>query len=352
MKKEKIINGIQQIGIGVVDANKVFNWYRKYLGFDILVFQDVAPANLMTRYTDGMIHNRYAMLAMNMIGGGGLEIWQYKDRIPKHATEPFLLGDLGINVMKIRSNAIEKVHETLKQLTPQFLTSIENETHFFFSDPWGNLVQVVHDDYCFCKTSSSSGGVLGAIVGVSNMDTALNFYQRLLGYETQVSERSEVFTDFKELAGAQYTFRRILLKHPKKQVGGFGELYGPSEIELIQVLDREPVKIYKDRLWGDLGYMHLCFDVSGIDVLYAEAEKLGYGFTVDSANSFDMGEAAGRFGYVEDPDGTLIEFVETHKVPIIKNLGIYINLKKRNPIKPLSRFLVKALRFHRVKKDI
>ena len=38
-----------------------------------------------------------------------------------------------------------------------------------------------------------------------------------------------------------------------------------------------------------------------------------------------MGEAAGHFSYIQDPDGTLIEFVETHKVPILKKLdGISI----------------------------
>lgn len=34
-----------------------------------------------------------------------------------------------------------------------------------------------------------------------------------------------------------------------------------------------------------------------------------------------MGNAAGHFSYNEDPDGTLIEYVETHKVPIVKNLA-------------------------------
>ena len=41
-------------------------------------------------------------------------------------------------------------------------------------------------------------------------------------------------------------------------------------------------------------------------------------FTVDVDHSFDMGEAAGSFSYTEDPDGALIEFVETHKIPILK----------------------------------
>ncbi len=41
-----------------------------------------------------------------------------------------------------------------------------------------------------------------------------------------------------------------------------------------------------------------------------------------------MGDAAGQFAYIEDPDGTLIEFVETHKVPLVRKLGLSINLPK------------------------
>jgi hypothetical protein len=62
-----------------------------------------------------------------------------------------------------------------------------------------------------------------------------------------------------------------------------------------------------------------------------------------------MGEAAGHFSYIEDPDGTLIEFVETHKVPVIKKLGWYLNLKKRNPNKALPNWMVSTLSFNRVK---
>ena len=75
----------------------------------------------------------------------------------------------------------------------------------------------------------------------------------------------------------------------------------------------------------------------------------GFEFTVDTANSFDMGEAAGRFAYIEDPDGTLIEFVETHKIPIMKNYGWYLDLQKRSPEKPLATFILRALALGRVK---
>jgi len=345
----KIINEIQQIGIGTADARKVFDWYRKHLGFDILVFEDEAPATLMTQYTEGSIQNRLALLALNIVGGGGLELWQFKDRVPAAPQSKIQFGDLGINVMKIRSRDIDSVYRHLCTQNLDQVTPIDQNSHFFLVDPWQNWVQVVKDPYRFANTKSNSGGVLGALIGVRDMDKSLDFYRKLLGYDIVVSDRTGIFEDINHFPGGNGTFRRVCLKHRKRTIGGFGELYGPSEIELVQVLDRQPIATYKGRIWGDLGYIHLCFDVRGMDDLRKEAEVLGHPFTVDSADSFDMGDAAGRFGYVEDPDGTLIELVETHKVPLLKSLGIYIDLKKRHPEKPLPKWLIKLLRVHRVR---
>ena len=350
------VNGIQQIGMGVNDAKAVFNWYRKHLGFDILVFEDESPATLMTRYTGGSIQNRFALLAMNMKGGGGLEVWQFKDREPKKPEFDLQWGDFGINAMKVRSIAIEKTHSYLKKLQLPLITKLvqsgQSASNFYFKDPWDNLVEVVSDSYTFCSTKSNCGGVLGAIIGVSDMEESIRFYQKLLQYDIIVSDQTGFFADFETLAGGQYCFRRVILKHRSRKVGGFGELLGPTELELIQVLDRNPKCIYENRFWGDLGFIHLCFDIQAMSAFQKMAAALKYPFTVDSANSFDMGKAAGHFGYVEDPDGTLLEFVETHKVPIFKRLGLYINLKERNSLKPLPKWLVKAMRIHRVHNDM
>lgn len=352
---KKIINGIQQIGIGVKDVKAVFNWYRAYLGFDILLFKDEATADLMTKYTDDQVRKRIAFLALNMIGGGGLEIWQFKDRTPKSPKNEITVGDLGIQIMKLRSKDLYASHGILRAQNLQLLTDIENTqatTHFFFQDPWNNLVQVIADNYCYDDTKSNSGGVMGAILGVSDMDTSIRFYKELLGFDSISFDETRVFSDFSMLPGGNENFRRVLLRRSTKEIGGFGELLGPCEIELVQALDRTPNKIYEDRLWGDLGYIHLCFDVQGMDAHRNDAKSIGHPFTVDSAASFDMGDAAGHFSYVEDPDGTLLEFVETHKVPIFKKLGIFINMKKRSPVKPLPRWLVKAMKVHRVKKNL
>ena len=53
--------------------------------------------------------------------------------------------------------------------------------------------------------------------------------------------------------------------------------------------------------------------------------------------------------HIADPDGILIEFVETHKIPLLKKIGWYLNLKNRDPYKPLPDWILKTLKFSRVK---
>ena len=56
-----------------------------------------------------------------------------------------------------------------------------------------------------------------------------------------------------------------------------------------------------------------------------------------------MGDASGHFCYIEDPDGTLIELVETHKIPVVKKLGWFIDMKKRDPERSLPKFLFRMI---------
>ena len=68
------IAGIQQIGIGIPNVHEAFKWYRQHFGMDIPIFEEAAEANLMLPYTGGKAHQRHAILAINMKGGGGFEI--------------------------------------------------------------------------------------------------------------------------------------------------------------------------------------------------------------------------------------------------------------------------------------
>ncbi len=348
-----IISGIQQMGIGVEDVHKAWKWYRKNFGFDVPIFEEAAEAKLMLPYTGGQPQSRHAVLAYNLQGGGGFEIWQYTSRTPKNPDFTVKLGDLGIFITKIKMPDALKAYEFFKNksenLQSQIVIDPAGKQHFYIKDPFNNLFELVLFDDWYKNENKPTGGVGGAVIGVTNIDNSIKFYADILGYDTVVYDKKGIFDDFKTLPGGNEQYRRVLLKHSKPRKGHFSRVLGNSEIELIQALDRKPKKIFENRYWGELGFIHLCYDITGMPAMKEKCIAAGHPFTVDSANSFDMGEAAGHFTYIEDPDGTLIEFVETHKIPVIKKIGWYINLKKRNPAKPLPRIITNSLALMRVK---
>lgn len=348
-----IISGIQQVGIGIPNVHDAFRWYRRHFGIDVKIFEEAAEANLMLPYTGGQPHQRHAILAVNLKGGGGFEIWQYTSRTPELPKFDIRAGDLGLFVARIKADDVKAAFNFLQgtgvNTMNGLLKSPEGKDHFFVKDPFGNIFDIVQGDDWFSDYSFHTGGAAGCMIGVSDMEKAISFYHEILGYDKVVYDAEGRFDDFSALPGGSNTFRRVLVTHSAERQGSFCKLLGKSALELIQVKDRTPNKIFRERYWGDRGFIHLCFDIHGMAEMKALCKAKGHPFTVDSANSFDMGEAAGHFSYIEDPDGTLIEFVETHKIPILKKIGWYLDLRKRDPEKALPNWIVKALRFGRVK---
>ena len=354
-----IIAGIQQIGIGVKDVREASKWYLEHFGMDIKVLEDSATADKMTIYTGGEAHQRTARIMLNMRGGGGFEIWQFRSREPQSPDFEIKIGDFGINAAKVKSADVEKSYSFLKAKGANIISELKQnpagDLHFFVADPYGNVFNVVKGlGFYSNKPSILTGGIAGALIGVSDIDRSKKLYSDILGYDSVVYDTTGEFEDLQGLNGVEgHTFRRCLLRSSKTRVGGFAELLGPTEIELISVVGRTPNKIFENRYWGDLGFIHICWDVQGMDGLGNILKESGFPFTVDSEEnkdkSFDMGEAAGRFTYIDDPDGTWVEFVETHKVPLLKAFGIYLNMKKRDPNKNLPRYLLNAMAFSRVK---
>lgn len=344
----QIITGIQQVGIGVSDIDKNWKVYRKAFGTDISVFDDIAEAKLMTSYTNGEVHSRRAVLALNLNGGGGFEIWQFKSRTPQDPDFKPRLGDLGINAVKLKSKDVEKTYKHLTTVKEMSVTepvaSPDGEFTVLAEDPNGNRFQIVRGNSWFNK-KAESGGVCGVIIGVSDIDAVLPLYQNAFEFNQVIYDKTGVFEDFH----SNKRFRRVLLRKPQQNEGAFSRLFGHVDIELIQILDAEPRKIYQDRFWGDPGFIHFCFDVTDMDRLKEKCAELGYPFTVDSGSTFDMGETSGRFAYIEDPDGTLIEFVQAHKLPLLKKIGWQLDLLNRKEQKPIPDWILKMMRLNRVK---
>jgi catechol 2,3-dioxygenase-like lactoylglutathione lyase family enzyme len=346
------ISGIQQIGIGVPDVYPAWKLYREYFGVNTKIFEERAVADIMAPYMGGVERERHAILAMNLQGGGGFEIWQHLTTPPHPAEFNILPGDSGIFACKIKCKNIPEAYDfySHKQvdISPLYKDGKGND-FFYLRDVYKNIFQLVQNNDCFLNQHKLTGGVHGVMTGTNDMEKSINFYSTLLGYDTVVSDNPGTFEDFGYWEMPNNKFRRVLLTHGKKREGVFSRLLASSEIELVQALDRDDVhKIYEGRMWGDMGFIQLCFDVSNMSALEKRCAEAGYPLTIDSRKKkgkFDMGKATGDFAYNEDPSGTLIEYVETKKIPVLKKLGIYLNIKRFNPDKPIPDWMLKLLRF-------
>lgn len=347
--KAYTISAVQQIGVGTIDFRKSWDWYIEMFGFDVKILEDDTVAERMLPYTGGKAQKRHACIAVNLQGGGGLEIWQYSERRPVEASFRISVGDTGIFAAKIKCRDVRKFHKELTAKWSKCSEIAEDPSGlpcFYVEDLFGNRFQIIQRNDVFIEDHKLCGGIAGAFVGVTDMERSLTFYKDVLGYDKVIYDRTGCFYDWSFLPAGMERYRRVLLGRRGTPNGTFSGLLGTNVLELVQPLDHEPRKIYEGRFWGDPGFIQICYDVTGMDALGEFCRSKGHPFTVDSCPNgerFDMGEASGRFTYIEDPDGTLIEFVETHKVPLIGKLGLYLNMDKRDKDKRLPKFLFRIM---------
>lgn len=345
---EFMITGIQQVGVGTEDFRKSWNWFIEHFGADIRILEDDTVAERMLPYTGGVPQRRHACIAMNLQGGSGYEIWQFSERKPVPCPFEVAVGDLGVLAAKVKCRDVAAFHRALgakwKDCGP--LGTLPDGTPcFWVKDLYGNWFQIVERKDVYLEEKRLVGGLVGAVIGVSDMQASMRFYGEVLGYTRVLSDTTAPYAPDGFLAGGGRLCRRVILGHEPRE-GAFAGLFGASTLELVQALEGESRKVYEGRFWGDPGFIQVCFDVVGMDAFKAFCAAKGHPFTVDSCpngEQFDMGDASGRFTYIEDPDGTLLEFVETHKIPVAKKLGWFIDMKKRDPRKPLPKFLFRVM---------
>ena len=349
-----MIHGLQHIGIGFKDLDTAWKFYKDVLGFNVPLSKSTRIADRMGKLTGGP-QERRVIIALNLLGGALVEIFQFLSKEPLSAPE-LNWGDLGILSIALKVRNIKAAYTRLKEMgvsivnPPKALNDLPEQMYFY--DTEGNLlslVQIPDMEFSLINKNSNIGGIIFPTIGVSDMEKSLSFYSDILGFNTVVYDYTGKDERLSGIPGSDSTQRRVLLKQSKKPTSLFSFYLKGGLIELVQVKEGRHIHRYNSRGWGDRGIMELCLDVNDIETTFRELVDKGAEPVIEAnTDKFDMGGGSSAyFAYIGDPDGTWVELAEITSFPIWGRLKF--DLKNRPKNKPLSPFFLKLLKFARQK---
>ena len=217
---DRLLYGIQQIGIGVTDVFRAEKWYARILKATIKVIEDHNPATHMAPYMGGKSRNKSAIILLNPNGGGGFELWQHTEHSPQFPTREIKAGDLGINYITLHSGNLVSLRNHLSKNHQEFQDISDSELYLI--DPFGNQIHVKQQNELAPKVLVT--GVKECTIGVANLQASIQFYQHF-GYSLIKQKENE------DLIEAS-------LFSKDKSSGRFGTFFGNSTISLIQRKDK------------------------------------------------------------------------------------------------------------------
>ena len=136
-------------------------------------------------------------------------------------------------------------------------------------------------------------------VTVSDMDRSLAFYCGLLGLKEVERHRLEGETISKMAGKPNVVMDVVRIVAP-----------GTPGIEIDLQQYHAPEGGVSDAGLGDVGHSHICFGVPDIRAAYRDLSARGVEF-VSEPVSFDLEWGIVRVAFFKDPDGYVLEFMET-----------------------------------------
>lgn len=246
---QNLITGIQQCGIGTPNAHEAALYYKSLFGLDAFVFDDTAEAVLMKAYTGNEVQKRRAILTMNMQGGDGFELWQFISRQPEAGCHPVRMGDLGLFAIKMKCPNVVAAYHHFSQVDHCSVSALQktphDHFHFWLTDKYGQVFNMVQATGLFKNNGNICGGVCGAVIGVSHLETSLLFYKNLLGLDVEAYNTTA--TNLGPVTYAAEKFHSVSLQKAAAANGAFSQLLGDIQIELIESKDYTGKRIFHNR---------------------------------------------------------------------------------------------------------
>jgi len=317
-----MINSLQHVGQGVWDINVTFEFYKRFFGYKVklndltTLDEDMAPII-------GSVETLRSLMAMNVKGGGILELIEHKSSPIRPYPKDRGYGNYGILEVGYSVRCIDDIvadfrEQGVRLLTPVCEVPLVNERRWrcaYLQDPDGMRLQLV-EDIRPGKPMHKKPEVRGIVhvgVGVSDLERSKEFYRSALGFDRLVYSFEGHIPEMDSITGGPLQMKLAILERSAPVTGAINILPAGT-IKLIEVPGYPGRHIYKGRRWGDIGCMEFCMDVTDLESTIAEIKAKDINVYLSQVE-IDMGYGSkGMVAYIRDPDGTIVELVEIKTV--------------------------------------
>ena len=119
-----MITAFQHIGIGVHDIDRTYDFWKNYLQFSLTLNDHTGYDKEMVPIL-GDLYEMRMMMAMNVGGGGAIELVQHTSTRPKEPLQKIEWGDLGILEVGLKVTDLDVVYNNLSKRDVKFLMPIQ-----------------------------------------------------------------------------------------------------------------------------------------------------------------------------------------------------------------------------------
>jgi catechol 2,3-dioxygenase-like lactoylglutathione lyase family enzyme len=300
--------GVHHVAIGVKSLKETRAFYRDALDFtEIFVdFPEAEyPALKPVVRADRVVYA--AILFTQPAGGIILELIEMVDPPARPVRKHVCYGDIGVSKISITVPDIDVAYEALKERVNWYfeprsaaIPGFGDYRFTFCRDPEDNLVEFV--SAAKFPVSRPFGGISAVGISVTDLDRAMAFYRKYLGFDKVIIGEHDQFSGLMgEITGsADSRIRSCLLANSQTE----------GMVELVEVSKPRGRSLPFATRWGDYGYLQVCLNGrQGDDIskIASYLEQEGLEFLCEPQFMHD--EKDGAFFYMRDPDGIPVEFL-------------------------------------------
>ena len=318
-----MINALQHVGQGVRNVDTTYAFYRRNFGYKIKL-NDLTVASKELEAVLGSVETMRMMMAANVKGGGIIELIEHKSKPITSLPDEDLYSrcgilEIGYGVMNIDKVVSDFQARDIRMLTPIHEIDLGHGRRWrtaHLKDPDGLPLQLTEDLLPGAQSPAKAEvhGVSHVGIGISDLERSISFYQKVLEFNRLVCEFEGIVPEKDPVSGDFVRRKMVLLERSADASGPLAGLLPRGTVKLIEIPAGGGRHIYEGRLWGDVGCMEFCLDVSDLLATVAVMKEKGVEIYLPPME-MSMGTGSkGFLAYIRDPDGTTVEFVEVRSI--------------------------------------